>query len=361
MQQTPLSLSPSDHEHSDLMMRFEDLKLLHTELGGYLESFRKITKAPVGTRALHKSGRIFNRYRSVTGPPGTFNGEVVQAARPRYSPRHRIRRVRHEPPPIMKKYVRKPYKPKPIPQDKATTSKASRTSAKKRKTEPVPVEELEKWQLIRMMDHEHPIVVLTVGTVQGNATRAQVDTAEETVQVIQEITTIASEVIVKAQCVIGRFVEYVSSDPQLSPKDLDLMNAICPPFGSADDSDDSDDEGATDQQDRSSPKSQKFDASRTHQRMFLELLLRHLYSGKALGSTERGELVQHLLQRCPVLPPNRKTYSGAALLESTASKLASELRGHFKSNTRMLSKKVGVVVRSYSSHDHTHYMYMYMY
>jgi hypothetical protein len=209
------------------------------------------------------------------------------------------------------------------------------------KSEPKPIDGLTRKELVWAMDNEHPIVSLTIGTVKANAERAagsNPDVANEVTRIIREITQQAASTKRKAQAIIGRYIQQVSTGP-LSNLDLEVLNAICPPMAKSDDENDDENEVM----DPVSP-SPKYDPSKVHQEKFLSMLLRHLYSGETLGSTKLAELVKYLLERCPVSITHKKVYPGMELLESTASQLAGEYRRHYKTSCKEISKKVCIVV-----------------
>ncbi|KAG0196952.1 hypothetical protein BGX31_005101 [Mortierella sp. GBA43] len=93
------------------------------------------------------------------------------------------------------------------------------------------------------MDHEHPVVTLTFGTLKANTERAGTDPgiAKEVIKVLQDITQLAATAKRKAQSVIGRYVQQISTGP-LSTMDIELLNAICPPFKESEDENDDDPE-----------------------------------------------------------------------------------------------------------------------
>lgn len=245
----------------------------------------------------------------------------------------------------MKQYAWKPHRPKDKDEEQSKPSaKSASRPRKKKKTEETEgplVEELAKRELVNAMDKEHPIVTLTVGTLKANITRAsgsQDEVAKETLSTVKEVVQIAANVKRSAQAVIGRFVQLVSAEPR-SDMDIEVLHAICPPMTEPNE------EGDDENDEEAENPSSKYSASKTRQETFLQLLLRHLYSGESLGQTKNGRLAKHLLTRCPVPPPkNLKTYQGKALLDSTGRQLAQELRQHYKRGCLELVEKVGTTV-----------------
>ncbi|KAG0195400.1 hypothetical protein BGX28_001504, partial [Mortierella sp. GBA30] len=167
-----------------------------------------------------KSPQTFNMYRTMESPApnGPKNCSAVALAlnpatthgpppapprhRVRYSFKKRTRLKQHEPPEKMKQYAWKAWKIKPNDSldsnadapinnnnkqdgsqksnekqnknpkkksNKKPSKKSSEKPNKKRKTEPKPLDEMIKSELVNELEREHPFVTLNMGTLAANA------------------------------------------------------------------------------------------------------------------------------------------------------------------------------------------------
>ncbi|KAF9431961.1 hypothetical protein BGZ76_011477 [Entomortierella beljakovae] len=77
----------------------------------------------------------------------------------------------HEPPLVMVQYKWKPHKTVPENPDKAASANLNTKKAKK-KAKVTPIDEMDKTQLMRVIQGEHPLRTLNVGSAKANAKEA---------------------------------------------------------------------------------------------------------------------------------------------------------------------------------------------
>lgn len=233
----------------------------------------------------------------------------------------------------MKRYKWKPHTqkldalPKQNPENKVKRARKRRKTAKKA---PTPIRDMNKRQLIRAMDREHPIVTLTVGTLKANVTRAAGQNTvigEEVARTLQEVTHIVGQCKTQVQLLIGRYIQDVTQQERpLTQVEREVLDVICPPLRRESEEEEDEDEDEDEAQD---------------QVPFLSMLLRHVYSRERLAGTRLGKLATALVTRCPLPEPTlEKTYPGMAMFDSTGRQLATEIKGHFRRGCQEITDKV---------------------
>ncbi|KAF9960813.1 hypothetical protein BGZ72_005819 [Mortierella alpina] len=288
---------------------------------------------------LQGPAKVHNKYRTVVGPPGE-NGGRGRSVRPRYSAKTRRRRVVWPAPESMKRYKWKPHVPKPdAPSSQNPEDNKAKRKRKKRKITktPTPVEDMTKQQLVRAMDREHPLVTLTVGTVEANAMRACGNDAaigEEVARTLQEVTRIVQECKVQVQLLIGRFIQYISKQGRPpTEEERAILDVICPPLKNDNDGDRDEDENEDGDSDQDQVR-------------FLSMLLRYVYSRERLTGTKLGRLASALVSRCPLPGATlQKTYPGGPMFDSTGRQMASEIKSHFKRGCLDIIEKLEIKVK----------------
>ncbi|KAF9958693.1 hypothetical protein BGZ70_009115 [Mortierella alpina] len=287
-------------------------------------------------RNLEGATKSYNKYRTVVGPPGDKSEDSLPP-RPRYAAKTRRRRIVWPAPERMKRYKWKPHKPGPEPATNQNSEhlKARRKRRKKTMKAPTSIRDMTKMQLVKAIDREHPLVALTVGTVEANAMRASGnDTAvgEEVVRTLQEVARIVGECKTQVQLLIGRFIQATTKQGRpLTQEERDILDAICPPLTNASEEEEDEDEDGDSDQD---------------QVRFLSMLLRHVYSRDRLAGTKLGKLAGGLVRRCPLPEATlAKTYPGMAMFDSTGRQLATEIKGHFKRGCQDIIEKLEVKVK----------------
>ncbi|KAF8914562.1 hypothetical protein BGZ58_005684, partial [Dissophora ornata] len=130
--------------------------------------------------------RGFRRHR-VIDRPAHQPGVSRQVHRPRYSYKARPEPQQHEKPSICKQYQWKPYTAEQETRHRQSIAEArNKETEKKRQRElrrlqremeltkkpPRKIDEMDKMQLVNAMAWEHPLISLTVGTVNANSGRA---------------------------------------------------------------------------------------------------------------------------------------------------------------------------------------------
>jgi hypothetical protein len=269
--------------------------------------------------------------------------------RPRYSVKTRIKSVTHDPPDAMKRYKWKEWK-KPFTSDpkKAVEPKPKRekrsTKKKTAKSEkpPVPVDSMDKKQILTALKREHPQTTHTVGVLKANiqaSFRTNKELAEELFQVLNEAVTAANKVKRDAQRLIGLYMEYmarvirVSPTRCVEPDDRKYLDGLCQRITKKKESGNEDDEPASSG--------------------FLGVFLRCLYSGNEPSSTGVAKLVAGFMKRLEALglyqPPSplqniwarRETsFTPSDLVRSVSTQLGSELMRMYCDGTVEMQEKV---------------------
>ncbi|ORZ08508.1 hypothetical protein BCR41DRAFT_145368 [Lobosporangium transversale] len=118
--------------------------------------FRSVDRAPVQWPPSHSSGRKC-KYRE------------------RCSFKTRSRKLEHVPPEIMKQYKQKKYKDNPNTNALASSKQKKKKEKEKSKKPQKAVDGMDKTDLVRAMQYEHPTRTLDIGAVNGNLNRILTD------------------------------------------------------------------------------------------------------------------------------------------------------------------------------------------
>lgn len=251
----------------------------------------------------------------------------------------------------MVQYKWKPWKPAPtsLASDDANTSSNTNSNTstlknisssnknrnaqkKKRKRKPkapskpsLPVDEMDKDQLVRSLQKEHPIRTLDIGTLNANATRALVKEFDhqEASKLLPRIKTcfkqvahIASNTKRLCQRAIGQFVEEISSGT-VDTSDRYLLDKLCPRVSNQDMVDSGDRPAALEQDEWNEPdaldgwddpngQGENFKKIKEYVR-FLGSLLIAIHNRKIPSPSKKGmeaDVRCFLLRVKKVLPPD---------------------------------------------------------
>ncbi|KAG0222810.1 hypothetical protein BGX31_008846, partial [Mortierella sp. GBA43] len=300
----------------------------------------------------HKPSQQFNRYRTVESPD----------QRPRYSHKTRIRKIKHDPPPVIAEYTWKPWKEPPETPETPETPKIRQRSKKRRKMNALDQgtdtgRVLKKTDMYYKMSHEHPIVTLDVGTLKANIHRATTlgDTQleAEVLKTIQEIVHHAGNTKRTFQSLIGQFIERLLEQEEIQESDREILDLLCPRIVSADldvaeDNEVDDEDGEVDGEDGEVDEDlTKEDSS--DQAQFIRSVLQYLWSrNRPVGKLKdhvtrficRLQELGLLEMRSTALVNVPTKYPGSYLLKSTCSQLCAEFKRLYKHGSKELVKQL---------------------
>ncbi|KAG0272323.1 hypothetical protein BGZ96_005382, partial [Linnemannia gamsii] len=212
---------------------------------------------------------VFNRYSTVDRPPER-RPRPHDSGRPfkhreRFAIKTRSQLKKHDRPETMKQHKLKPWKSPPesplVPSTKISPPKA--TPKKQRN-----VETMDKKELVKAMQWDHPTRTLNIGTINANAARALNKGIDQGIaptylsaikKSLRDVTRISSRVKRTAQRAIGQYIERLSMDSidesddnnnntttniteatdttnakTLREVDRILLNILCPAFSNKD-------------------------------------------------------------------------------------------------------------------------------
>lgn len=182
----------------------------------------------------------FNRYDTVDrapvlSPPPHTSGRKYKY-RLRYAIKTRSRMVKHEPPDVLKQFVWKPWTKIPeSPKEPISPPKPEANSKKRVRN----LDDMEKRNLVKELQWEHPTRVLNVGTINANVSRAL---AKESLppEYLPQIKTCFSDIAKKAakakrtcQLAIGQYLEQLSLE-NVDEQDRLILARLCRPFTAKD-------------------------------------------------------------------------------------------------------------------------------
>ncbi|KAF8923319.1 hypothetical protein BGZ58_003088, partial [Dissophora ornata] len=311
----------------------------------------------------HKPSQEFNRYRTIDQPHpkekeapedmGTDAGALgLQAQRPRFSIKVRVRQKTHEPPEAMKQYVWKPWAKlpeKPIDSSSNATNKNKAGATKTPRKEIKKLADIGKVGLVRALGWEHPIVNLDVGTLGANVREVLKDEPallQEVLRTVREAVHLAARIKRSGQRVIGLYVEQLSRQSVLEDLDGTLLRFLCKSIAPKEMNSTLDDDGSVDHVEDNSDLDGKGDK----RLQFLESFLRYLYSGNYPRLKGIGHHVETFIKRLEELGLLEKGEPGAikvtidftpeALTRSAASQLAIEIREMYRNGSYDLHEKL---------------------
>lgn len=178
----------------------------------------------------------FNRYDTidrapVLSPPPHTSGRKYKY-RQRYAIKTRSRMVKHEPPDVLKQFVWKPWTKIPESPEEPISPPKPEAKSKKRVRN---LDDMEKRNLVKELQWEHPTRVLNVGTINANVSRAL---AKESLppEYLPQIKTCFSDIAKKAakakrtcQLAIGQYLEQLSLE-NVDEQDRLILARLCRPF-----------------------------------------------------------------------------------------------------------------------------------
>jgi len=141
-----------------------------------------------------------------------------------------------------------------------------------------PIHKMNKLQIIRALQWQHPTVTLDVGTLEANTKRVtEGNESAEVLRCLREAVHQAADLKRSCLQLLGRFVERVTDPTATFTKeqkalDRDLQDLICPRISGTSQDEDDEDERVNDDTDS--------EANEDIQQSFLKKLVTYLHSRK---------------------------------------------------------------------------------
>jgi hypothetical protein len=227
----------------------------------------------------------------------------------------------HEPPKIFKQHKWIPWtEPPPSPLEQAVKPRAVKPTAtpenasESPKKPPIPVSEMEKWELVQSLEYEHPTRVLDIGTVNSNVSRAwtkeapvdldgcPIDLRPLIKKHLRKLAKLSSELKRVCHTAIGIYLEELSVAAPSSVHELDklVLSCLCDPLTRAEAVagvlQESEDVSSNAPAAVAGGKS-KNDKRNGVQRFFISLLTA-MHSGvRPKDSTKYGKAINHFMDR----------------------------------------------------------------
>ncbi|KAF9201869.1 hypothetical protein BGZ59_002472, partial [Podila verticillata] len=313
----------------------------------------------------------FNRYDTVDrapvlSPPPHTSGRKYKY-RQRYAIKTRSRMVKHEPPDVLKQFVWKPWTKIPeSPKEPISPPKPEAKSKKRVRN----LDDMEKRNLVKELQWEHPTRVLNVGTINANVSRAL---AKESLppEYLPQIKTCFSDIAKKAakakrtcQLAIGQYLEQLSLE-NVDEQDRLILARLCRPFTAKDVIKDEDIEAEQDaverdDQERNDECNDSNDSKNETLKFFLSLLTA-IYNSKCpplhytdttKPTPENTSKTVLAVRACWVKAKNflpeetgeaDGVYPASTILQSTALNLSVEFNRHFRNGSIDLAKKIRIL------------------
>ncbi|KAF9574621.1 hypothetical protein EC968_006036 [Mortierella alpina] len=332
--------------HSAVVARYARACQKYEELKAQNSKQKTTTPAEPVQNSLQGSGRRFNRYRTVVGPPG--QGHQSPKPRARYSIRIRRRRALEPEPPIMKRYEWKAFKEQPQSPDTPPPKKPKKAKTPKK---PRPPLKIDKMSLVRALSYEHPAASLEVGTLKANAKEAignDPDLVDELVSCIRGAARQAGNIKRKTQRLLGLYIEQIQRHG-VQPCDVPILDLLCPRITPKEPSRPE----AAEEQDEDGDQNEDEiceEGKENSTMKFVSALMRYVYSGKQPKATGVGPMVSAFIRRLEQLgiwarnnsstPPSQPEYRPTDLVRSVASQLSFEIRKMYRQGTYEISDKL---------------------
>ncbi|CAO3572041.1 unnamed protein product [Mortierella alpina] len=250
----------------------------------------------------------------------------------------------------MVRYKRKPYTQTPeSPLEKKTPTPAKKKEAKARKD---ITAKSTKVELTRAMSWEHPTVTLDVGTVSANVGRVlgDSDLIAEVLRCLQEITRLATDLKRRGQQLLGRYLEHIFAQGELTATDKRLLDYLCPRVTSGTKEDLDDDQDKEEDDLAQADDTTKF---------YLTLLI-HIYSGnpvvvptsnpgqppsksaawRAKQFIDRAVELGLLETNDPGATNSTMPYPGSSLLRSVSKEMSTEIKRQYCQGSTELALKL---------------------
>jgi hypothetical protein len=230
----------------------------------------------------------------------------------------------------MVQYTWKEFAEKPKYEQQSSKERKETTTPKKIIT-PDEIDCMNKQQLVKLMDKQHPVVSLEIGTIRANVKRAvdgNENVTKAVVDVLQNASQIAWTMKRRTELVLGAFIHNMEKKTEAPSKtELQILDLICPRIK----------DPTTICQETEYLSNLE---DNQHQVQFLALLMRRVYSGEC-RHTGNGKLVDELVAKSGILiTQSPKTFPGTSLLQSSARSLAGAIRVHYKKGCSDMTEKV---------------------
>ncbi|KAF9276712.1 hypothetical protein BGZ68_009834 [Mortierella alpina] len=258
----------------------------------------------------------------------------------------------------MKQYKWKAWKKKPEPpQDNSNNGKQDnggqdskkdkKRARKKRKTEPTPLEDMIKSELVDEMERQHPLASLNMGTLSSNSKAALADKpslTSDVVTCIKDAVAHVARTVRLCQRLIGQYLELLFTEDKFEEKDREWLDLICPRVHDGDEEgEDTDETAAT-----------EADVQASSQCQFMLMLLGHLYSGDLPARSTKNSLalIAFLgrVHELGLLPrgnePGTRTampYPKSILFQNAASQLCGDLKKHYRNGSKEIKTRINLL------------------
>ena len=213
-----------------------------------------------------------------------------------------------------------------------------------------PIHKMNKLQIIRALQWQHPTVTLDVGTLEANTKRVtEGNESAEVLRCLREAVHQAADLKRSCLQLLGRFVERVTDPTATFTKeqkalDRDLQDLICPRISGTSLDEDDEDERVNDDTDS--------EANEDIQQSFLKKLVTYLHSRKDIQGdsvdVQRTKAFIHRAEGLHLLEPrdmaaiqNMMAYPGSVLARNISMQMSvedhlPELREHSRANGKAL-------------------------
>lgn len=182
----------------------------------------------------------FNQYDTidcvpVLSPPPHASGRKYKYCQ-WYAIKTRSCMVKHEPPDVLKQFIWKPWTKIPKLPDEPISRPEPEAKSKKHVQN---LDDMEKCNLVKELQWEHPTRVLNIGMINANVSRAL---AKESLppEYLPQIKTCFSDITKKAaktkqtcQLAIGQYLEQLSQE-NVDEQDRLILARLCHPFTAKD-------------------------------------------------------------------------------------------------------------------------------
>jgi len=285
-----------------------------------------------------------NIYRTVDRPPEQWpnpheSGRVYKY-RKRYSFKTRSRVVDHPAPERMTRYKWKAWSKKP--ETPITDEKPPKPKAPPANERDVTL--MDKKELVKGMQWEHPLRTLSVGTLNANIKQVLSNNSTLRYNVrtsIQQVVRLASETKRICQRAIAQYIERVV-DIKMDPKDIELLDMICPRIQPKVKDKDQDNEA-----DELEELDHQIEEKQDRQASFLTSLMHCIYNKARPSRTKPTamdvkvtEFIARASDFLPAMTGGYVPYPASAILRSATGQMCVEIKKHYRNGSYDLCEKV---------------------
>ena len=199
---------------------------------------------------------------------------------------------------------------------------------------------MDKKELVKGMQWEHPLRTLSVGTLNANI--KQVLSNNSTLQCnvrtsIRQVVRLASATKRICQRAIAQYIERVV-DIKMDPKDIELLDMICPRISAKDKDKEPDELEELDHQ---------IEGKQDRQTSFISSLMHCIYNRAPPGRVRPTgmdvkviEFIARASEFLPGMTGGEVPYPASAILRSAIGQLCVEIKKHYRNGSYDLCEKV---------------------